>query len=145
MTKAATVTIELGIKRDTELSEEQRLWLQRIYADEVNLPVELKITTEPFVRPLIFGKGDISVTADMKKEILATKDIFAKSGSLIININSYPESSFAYRKRIGLATDRAIAVKAILVHDCKIPAKNIEVVIHKSEKLHSPTIRIEVR
>ena len=142
--KAATVSIELGIKRDIKLPEEQKLWLQRIYSEELNLPIELKINMEPFVRPLIFEKGKTSLTADMQKEIIVLKDVFANNRSLFITVNSYPESSLPYRKRIGLAEERAKTVKAILINECKIAETEITIVIHKREPVNDPTVRIEV-
>jgi len=54
--KTSEVALVLKISRDTPLSNEEVLWLKRIFADTLNLPLSLKVETTPYVPLLIFKK-----------------------------------------------------------------------------------------
>ncbi len=123
--KTLKVSIVLRIKRDKPLSEKEILWLKRIFATELNLPVDLSVETTPFVPLLVFKAGETSLTDEMKNALIPINDAFIKDNSITVTLESYPESSIAYNKRINLAEGRAKAVRTILTEDYKIPESNI--------------------
>ena len=60
--KTVGVSIKLKIRKDTRLSKEEIEWLKKMFADNLNLPVDLSVETVPFVPLLVFEKGETSLT-----------------------------------------------------------------------------------
>jgi uncharacterized hydrophobic protein (TIGR00271 family) len=141
--RTKNISIVLTIKRDAPLSEEETLWLTRIFASNFNLPVDLSVETIPFIPPLTFQKGEAFVTQEMKNLLLSIKDIYGKEKDIILTIVTYPESSLSYRKRIKIADERAMAVKNFLVTDCTVPQANIRIIMSRKAS-KNPTIRVSV-
>lgn len=123
------VVIAMKIKRDTPLSGQEQLWLARMFAFELGLPVELNVETEPFVSPLLFRKGEVELTEAMKGDL---KVLFAANVSdptLRLRVESFPESGQARAKQRSLAQQRAEAVSGYLQETGKIPAGRVEIVM----------------
>ncbi len=82
--KTSDVALVLKISRDTPLSDEEVLWLRRIFADTLNLPLSLKVETIPYVPLLIFKKEETSLTNEMKKALAAIKDAYERENNIIV-------------------------------------------------------------
>ncbi|MEK7845470.1 MAG: TIGR00341 family protein, partial [Nitrospinota bacterium] len=88
--KASAVLITLKIRRDEPLSEEAILWLRRMLTDELNLPVELKVETIPFVPPLIFDKNETMLSDEMKNALKIIKEIYSRETNMYVVAESSP-------------------------------------------------------
>jgi uncharacterized hydrophobic protein (TIGR00271 family) len=138
--KTHEVSVVLKIMSDKVFSDDEILWMKRMITSDLNLPVDLKVETIPFVPPLSFIRGETGVTEEMKKNLLPLKIAFNKDKNIAIMIESYPESSFGYKKRVSLAEARAKSVRTVLSEDFGIPESNIKVEILKNKVVKTPTI-----
>lgn len=142
--KKSPVFVTVKIKRDSTLPDEQELWLKRMFTEGLTVPVNLKVETMPFVPDLVFNVGATSLSDEMKKQLLSVRDVYLAYNNIIITINSYPESSLSYQKRIKLATERAEAVTVFLTKDFNIPASQIRTVIEKQKAVKEPRVKVSI-
>lgn len=89
----------LKIKRDTPISEEQVQWLRKMLETDLSTPVELSIEISPFVQPLVFDKGETSITDEMKSSLLTLREIYKENNQILIILESIPESVYPYKKK----------------------------------------------
>ena len=143
--KIVKVSINMKIIKDTPLSDEEIGWLRRIFADDLNLPVDLSVETVPFVPLLVFEKRETAVSDEMKKALLEIKQAYAKNSSITIMVEAVPESSVSYNSRIKLAQKRADAVAAVLTGEYGMPEASISRTVNKKKALRSPTVRVTVQ
>lgn len=143
--KSLAVSIDLTIKRDEPLSNDQILLLKRLIADELGLPVKLTVENKPFVPPLVFKTGETGISAEMKASLEAVRDAFRKDNNLSVLIESYPESSGPYRERIRLAEERAVAVSQILISAYGIPETRVAASVSKRNKEKDAFVKVTVR
>lgn len=139
--KSAPVLIVLKIKRDKALSPEETEWLQRILTTELNLPVELKVETVPFIPPLVFNKGETALSEETKTLLLEVKKAYTKDSNLDIHIESYPGS--IHREELRLARERVDVILNVLIQDYRIPPDHIKTVIHK-KMLKAPAVKLSI-
>jgi uncharacterized hydrophobic protein (TIGR00271 family) len=142
--KTFTVSLLMKIKRDTPLSEEEVSWLKRIFTAELNLPIDLKVETVPFVPLLVFRTGETSLSDDMKKALISIKNAYGKDMNVNISIEGYTGSTADSKKRLKLAEERNNAIITVLTQDYKIPKEKIQTMIHKSNRLEAPAVSIIV-
>jgi uncharacterized hydrophobic protein (TIGR00271 family) len=141
--RTMNVFIALTIKRDAPLSEEETLWLKRIFISSLNLPVDLSVETVPFVPPLVFQKGEASVTEEMKNALLSTKSIYDKDKDIALTIETHPESSLSYRKRIKIAEERARLITDFLAKECAFPRSSIRIIMSRQASAN-PIVKVSV-
>jgi outer membrane protein OmpA-like peptidoglycan-associated protein len=139
--KSKALSVSLKIRRDAPFSDTETLWLQRTLADDLNLPVNLRIETIPFVPLLAFKSGDTTVTAEMKNSVLSLKGVYAIDPKALISVEAYQESSG--RKQRALSATRLKAITDILEKECNIPPDRITTSIN-SKRLPVPTVKITV-
>ncbi|MGO9417205.1 MAG: TIGR00341 family protein [Syntrophobacteraceae bacterium] len=142
--KTTQVSVALNIKRDSPLSDEQVLWLKRMFAEALALPVNLTVNTTPFVPDLVFKAGATSLSDGMKKQLLSIRGVYLAYNKIIVTIKSYPESSLSYRKRIRHAAKRAEAVRAFLTKDINVPVSQIRAVIDKKQAVKKPIVKVSI-
>ncbi len=142
--KTYEVSVMLKIMRDKPFSQDEILWMKRIFASDLNLPVDLKVETIPYVPLLYFNKGETTVTEDMKKYFMPLKEAFDKDKSIVITIESYPESALFYTKRVRLAEERAKSVQTVLREDYQIPESNMKIEILKKRVVKTPAVRVTI-
>lgn len=135
--------ILLKVKRDTPLLDDQILWLQRVFASNLKVPVDLSVEMVPFVPLLVYRKGETNLTDDMRRSLEILKDVFNTDSTINIAIESGAESSLPYRKRIFLADQRAKAVAEHLTAACSIPASHIKIGLMK-KALQTPVVKVSV-
>jgi uncharacterized hydrophobic protein (TIGR00271 family) len=135
------LSVLLKIRRDAPFSDTETLWLQRFMSDDLNLPVDLRIETVPFIPPLVFKPGDTTVTPEMKIQILSIKDIYTLDPKAVINVEAYEESNRT-RKRAH-SVMRLREIKDILENECNIPPDRITASI-SGKRLPAPTVKITV-
>lgn len=141
--KGSPVYITLKIRRDAPLLEDQVSWLQKVFVSSLKTPVNLTVETVPFVRPLIYREGEITLSGEMKKSLEILKDVYNKDNNVYVVVESGPEYSFPYRKRILLADQRAKAVAEFLSADCKIPSTHIKITCTR-KALKTPVVKVSV-
>jgi uncharacterized hydrophobic protein (TIGR00271 family) len=141
--KTFTVSIDMKIKRDTPVTDEERLWLKRMLTTELNLPVDLSIETVPFVPLLVFKRGETTVSEDMKVVIRTIVDAYNREPALLCRIEAFPENRIARTKQRTLARKRVEGVEQFLVEVCKIPRGQISTTIH-AKSSRTPTVKISV-
>jgi len=142
--KSLRVSMQMKIMRDTPLSEEETLWLKRILATDLNMPVDLTVETVPFVPLLIFRKGETTITPEMKQTLMGLKDIAANSSALTVSVEAYTGTYDDRAKLSKLADERVKSVVDVLVADCGIPPDAIHTTVIKSRKVEAPAVKISV-
>jgi uncharacterized hydrophobic protein (TIGR00271 family) len=123
------VAIAIRIKRDTPVSDQERLMLARMLAYELKLPVALTVETLPFVAPLIFKKGEVELSEAMKIDLQALQEVHRRDATSRIRLESFPESGFGPAKRRELARRRAELAAGYLAAQLKLPKERLETVI----------------
>ena len=136
-------SILLKVKRDTPLLDEQVSWLQRVFVSSLKVPVDLSVETVPFVPPLVYRKGETALSEDMKKSLEILKDVYNRDSTIHVAIESGPESSLPYRRRIFLAGQRAKALAALLSEDYQIPASSIKISVMRMA-VKTPIVKVSV-
>ena len=139
--KIVGVSIKLKIRRDTRVSKEEIEWLKKMFADDLNLPVDLSVETVPFVPLLVFEKGETSLTDEMKKALIPIKDAYMKVNSISIKVEAYPESSLIDQKRMKIAEQRIDNITTVLTQEYKIPESQIKTVTVK-KAVKKPAVKI---
>jgi uncharacterized hydrophobic protein (TIGR00271 family) len=124
--KTFTVSIAMKIRRDTPVSEEERVWLGRMLASELNLPVDLSVETVPFIPVLVFKRGESALSDEMRTALLGVREVFEKDPSTRCRIEALPESGLTTRKRKALSQSRISNVAEFLLKSCGVPADRIE-------------------
>jgi len=143
--KTFKVSIAMKIKKDAPLTGEEINWLKRMFATDLGIPVDLSIETVPFVPLLVFDRGEISLSDDMKAALSTVKDAYMKNSGILVTVQASPESAFSYKKKIGLAEQRAQAVKTVLTEEYKIPESAVTVLINKKKAVKQPTVRVTLK
>ena len=138
------VSIGVQIKRDSPLSEEEVVWLSRLYVAELNLPVDLSVATVPFIPLLVFKNGETALSDAMKNDLAGVKDIFKRDKKIRLLIEAYLESSGAYSKRVKLAEERVKTVTKIFIEEYGIPPANIKTAIIKKKSVENLCIKVTV-
>jgi hypothetical protein len=142
--KSFTVSVLMKVKRDKPLSGDEILWLKRILATDLNVPVDLSVETVPFVPLLIFQKGETTLTPEMKKAILTIKDICEKNHEANILVEAYTGTYDLPKKVIKLSNERVQEVKGLLVNECSVRPENIQTEVTKSRKIEAPAVKISL-
>ncbi|TWJ16549.1 TIGR00341 family protein [Geobacter argillaceus] len=138
--KTPGVFILLKIRRDSPLAEEQIRWLQRILANDLNLPVDLKVEAIPFVPLLVFKPGESELSEEMKKEVLTVKDIYGVDPGIALRVEAYEER--AGKKERPLAEKRMERIVEVLVKECGVPRERITTAA--GPRRTEPAVRISV-
>ncbi len=128
--KSFVVSLLLKIRRDTPVSEEERLWLTRLFSLDLSLPVELTVETAPFVPPLVFERGKTTLTDSMRTQLLGLREATRSDPGLRCRIEAYPEQGMPAARRAALARVRLAAVEKVVATECGVPAGNIVTKIH---------------
>jgi uncharacterized hydrophobic protein (TIGR00271 family) len=142
--KSFAVSVVMKVKRDKPLSEDEVLWLRRILATDLNVPVALSVETVPFVPLLIFQKGETALTPEMKKTILTVKDMYEKNPGMGVTVEAYTGTYDIPRKLKKLAEERVKAVADVLVKECGVRPENIQTEVIKSKKIEAPAVKISL-
>ncbi|BCB95429.1 membrane protein [Dissulfurispira thermophila] len=142
--KTLKVSISMKIKRDAPLSDEEILWLKRIFATDLNIPVDVSIETIPFVPLLVFQKGETELSEDMKNALAFLKDAYLKNPDIDILIVSYTGAPYRSAKRERAAQKRIEEVISVLKEHYGIPADNIKESIVRSKKSEAPAVKVTV-
>lgn len=141
--KGNQVSILLKVRRDAPLSEDQVRWLQRVFVSSLKVPVDLSVEAVPFVPPLVFKKGEAALSDEMKRSLDVLKDVYERDGGIHIVIESGPESSLPYRRRMALAGERAKLLTALLTEQYRIPVSRISTSVSRMA-VKSPVVRVSV-
>ncbi len=141
--KSDALSITLKIKRDSPVTDEEQLWIKRMLSSELNLPVDLSIETVPYVPVLVFRRGEVSLTEEMKTGLLAMQVAFSKVPTLRCRIEAYPESGSDPVAQRKLAKKRAEVVAQYLINVCKVPQDRIQSVI-LSKSSRAPRIKVTI-
>jgi len=123
--KTATLLLQLKIRRDDPLSLEEVTWLEKFFSASLNMPVRLRVETLPFVPPLSFESGSVSLTEEMKKNLEALRDAYTRNNQILISMETVAEANLPYRKRCRLADERAGVLAAFLSGEYRIPRAQI--------------------
>jgi uncharacterized hydrophobic protein (TIGR00271 family) len=144
--KTPGAEVVLKVKRDTPFTDEEALWLKRLLSGNLNMPVDLKVETEPFIPPLVFQGAQTGLSEDMIKALAPIGDIYKKDSSVTVTIESYMplnQKTVAHRgNRVEPAELRARAVKDELVKVYNIPASSIKTVVRKEPDIKAPTVKV---
>lgn len=141
--KTFTVTLVMKIKRDTPISDDERLWIERMISSDLNLPVNLRIETIPFVPEIVFEKNQTILSEDMKRTILTAKDVIVGYPGCTVKVESYPEKGIGPSRRKILAAERLKAVEGILIKECGLKPEQLEKAVRK-ETRKEPVVKISI-
>jgi hypothetical protein len=141
--KAFTVSIDMTIRRDRPLGEEERVWMTRMLEAELGLPVDLRVETEPFVPVLRFTRRAAVLTDEMRSSLLAVGEAYKRDPTLRCRIDASPERGLPRKEQRSLSVKRIEAVEKVITDECKVPKENIETAIgSRTEK--EPQVRVTV-
>lgn len=139
--KSFTISISVKIRRDSPVTRENKVWIARMLASELNLPVDLSIETVPFVPVLNYRRGKVSLSEEMKAVLLTLQDVYSKEPALRCRIEAIPESGIDAVRQRELAQKRIAAIAQYLVTVCRIPQDRIQsLVLSKSSR--EPKIKV---
>jgi uncharacterized hydrophobic protein (TIGR00271 family) len=142
--KTFTVSVAMKIRRDTPITEDERLWLRRMLASELSLPVDLSVETVPYVPLLVFKRGETSLSSDMKSALMTVRDIVQKDPSVRCKIEAYPETGIGPKRQRLLSQQRMEAVADVLQTVCQVPQDRIVQIIEKPSR-QEPFVRVLVQ
>jgi len=137
------LSIHLKIRRDQPLSGEQIQWLAKILEADLRSPVTLTAETIPFVSTLVYQPGQTDLTEEMKEKLAPLKDVYARENEIRIEVESGPEASMTYRKRMAAARQRAETIVGFLHTRYRIPAPQMEIKI-TPKAVKTPLVSISV-
>jgi uncharacterized hydrophobic protein (TIGR00271 family) len=141
--KSFTLSIDMKIKRDSPVTAENRVWLERMLASELNLPVDLSIETVPFMPVLIYKRGKVSLSEDMKTVLRTLQDAYSKEPTVYFSITAIPEGGMDPARQRELAQKRVATIEQYLMTVCMIPRDRIQsVVLSKSSR--EPKIKVSI-
>ncbi len=137
------LSIHLKIRKDQPLSGEQIQWLAKILEGDLRSPVTLTAETIPFVSTLVYQPGQTDLTEEMKEKLAPLKDVYARENEIRIEVESGPEASMTYRKRMAAARQRAETIVGFLHTRYRIPAPQMEIKI-TPKAVKTPLVSISV-
>ncbi len=137
------LSIHLKIRKDQPLSGEQIQWLAKILEADLRSPVTLTAETIPFVSTLVYQPGQTDLTEEMKEKLAPLKDVYARENEIRIEVESGPEASMTYRKRMAAARQRAETIVGFLHTRYRIPAPQMEIKI-TPKAVKTPLVSISV-
>ena len=141
--KTFTVSILMKIRRDTPVSDEERLWLKRLLSTELDLPVELSVETTPFVPLLVFEPGKTALSDEMRSLLRDIKDAYQSDPALRCSIEAFPEQGFPLKKQRALSRARIDAVEKVIMTECSVPRENIETSV-STQSRRLPALKVTV-
>jgi uncharacterized hydrophobic protein (TIGR00271 family) len=141
--KSFGISVDLKIRRDSPMSGEERLWLKHLLESEMGVPVELSVESVPFVPPLVFRRGDATISDSMRAQLAAIGAVYQKDPQLRCRIDAVAESGLPRRKQRELAGRRIDAVKNILATECGVPKENIATSVN-AEARKEPFVHVTV-
>ncbi|HXI10086.1 MAG TPA: TIGR00341 family protein [Thermodesulfobacteriota bacterium] len=139
-----SVSIELTVLSDTAFTDSETLWLKRMLVEELATPVELKIKTAPFVRPLVFEGKEAVLTEGMKRSFEQLKVAFSKDPALEIEVRS-SRGPVINRLTRRLVRDRAEAVRKYIVEELKVPAGQVKTTVSTRKTREPSTVTVAAK
>jgi hypothetical protein len=112
-------------------------------ATDLNLPVDLSIETVPFVPVLIYRKGTVSLTEEMKTVLLTLQAVYKKEPAVHLRIKAFPEDGIDPAKQRELAHKRVATIEQFLLTVCMIPRDRIHSVV-LSNSSREPRIKVSI-
>jgi uncharacterized hydrophobic protein (TIGR00271 family) len=141
--KTFIISILMKIRRDTPISDEERLWLKRLFSAELNLPVELSIETLPFVPILVFDRGKTGLSDEMRTLLENIREAYQRDPTLQCVIEAFPERGLPLQQRRALSVQRIEAVEKVITTECAVPSSNIKKKI-SSRSRSLPEVKVTV-
>lgn len=140
----AELSLSLLLSRDYPLSSDEVRFLEKMIAGELGVPVSLRVGTTPFVSPLVFSGGQIAVTPEMQRALLATKHVATKNPDISVTVASHPEYPATRRDNRLAAQKRAASVALYLREACGIREERIAVKTAPAAKGRKPTVTVTI-
>jgi uncharacterized hydrophobic protein (TIGR00271 family) len=140
----AQISLSLVIMRDYPLSADELRFLERMTASELGVPVRLHVETEPFISPMVFPKGDVTISEEMERCLLTAKQVFERDSDMTITVASHPENPAKRNSNRLAAKARAKSVALFLRETCGIPKERIRTVMLPTGKDDRPTVKVSI-
>jgi uncharacterized hydrophobic protein (TIGR00271 family) len=141
--KSFSISINTKIKCDSPITEENRVWIERMLTSDLSLPIDLSIETVPFVPLLMYKSGKMSLSEEMKTALLALRGAYSKEPSLHFKIEAFSESGRDPARQRALSQKRVEAIAQYLVTVCGIPQDRIQSVV-MSKSSRQPKIKVSI-
>jgi uncharacterized hydrophobic protein (TIGR00271 family) len=138
---SSTLSLYCRIQRDDQFSDAERLWMQRMLAGDLNLPVDLRVETIPFVPLLLFRHGETELSDETAKSILAVRDVYSRDPNIIIRLEAFAGN--VRKERNAVLSKRLNGIKEVLVKECKVPEGRVKTVIN-DRRMQAPAVRLSV-
>ncbi len=142
--RGSSVTLALVIQRDYALSDDELRLLEKASSDETGVPVHLDVKTIPFIPPLVFPHQSVEVSEEMKRSLLAARQVFERDPDMSVLVESRVESPSRLRKNRLYATDRAGSVALYLKETCGVPPDRIRIQTSPPAKDGRPTVIVSI-
>ena len=140
----AEVSLFLLISRDNPLSGDEVRILQKMVAAEIGVPVSLRVETVPFIPPLLFPHGDVTISEEMGSSLLVAKHLFELDPDITVTVSSRPDFPSKRERNLLSARERAESVALFLSETCKIPKERIRALTAPSKKGDKPTVTVSI-
>lgn len=141
--RTSHLSLNLTIERDHPLSHDEVRILEKMISSEFGVPVMLRIETVPFIPPLLFADGGITVSEEMKRSLFVAGKVVERDPGMHITVVSRPAYP-ATRSRNRDAAERAASVAAFLKETRTLPADRITVVTVPAEKGADPAVTVRI-
>ncbi len=138
---SSVLSVYCKIQRDTPFSDAEKLWMQRMLAADLNLPVDLQVETIPFVPLLQFKAGETALSDGMTKSILAVRNVFSRDPDIFVQLEAFAGQGRKEKKDVS--SKRLNGIRDVLVNECKVPETRVKTVISDS-RMQTPAVRLSI-
>lgn len=139
-----SINLALVVQRDYPLTDDELRLLRRVASGEAGVPVRMEVETVPFVPPLVFPDQSVDVSEEMKRSLLAARQVFERDPDMSVLVESRVESPSRLRKNRLYATDRAGSVALYLKETCGVPPDRIRTRTSPPAKDGRPTVVVSI-
>jgi uncharacterized hydrophobic protein (TIGR00271 family) len=139
----SNLSLTLTIGRDHPLSKDELRILEKMISGEFGVPVLLRVETVPFIPPLLFSDGEVTISEEMKRSLLVAGKVVEGDPVMTITVASRPAFP-ATRNRNRHAAERAASVTAFLKESHAVPDDRIRTVTLPAEKGADPAVTVRI-
>lgn len=90
-----STSLQISLKRDLPLSEDELRWVERFLTEELQHPVRVEIGLQPMLDPLVFLPGETALTPEHEALLLEAGRLFAAGAGTGLRLESHTDSAGA--------------------------------------------------
>lgn len=137
-------SLVLRISRDYPFSVDEVRFLEKLASSELGVPVTLRVETVPFIPPLLFSGGEVRISPEMGRSLMAANAVFERAPGMTVAVTSRPDYPANRGRNLPAARQRAESVALFLNENAKIPRERIRVVTTQAVRGAGPTVTVRI-